>query len=72
MRNGKKAQIDIVREHLIANGRITSIDAFSKYNITRLSALIFRLRKEGKEIETIDKPRKNGGHYGVYILKGEK
>ncbi len=34
-----------VLKHLKKYGRITSTDAFEKYNATRLSAIIFELRK---------------------------
>ena len=40
-----------VLEHLIKYGNISSLEAFQYYNATRLSAIIFNLRKEGYVIE---------------------
>jgi hypothetical protein len=42
-----------VREHLIKNGYINSWTAIELYGATRLSAIIFKLRKEGMEILSI-------------------
>lgn len=35
-------------------GKITSLDAFAKLHITRLSACIYNLRKDGYNIKTRD------------------
>lgn len=42
-----------VRQHLIEKGTIDSWTAIELYGATRLSAIIFRLRKEGMPIESI-------------------
>lgn len=47
-------QVDVIREHLERFGSITSLEAIKKYDITRLSAVIYilvhrdglKLRKE--------------------------
>lgn len=48
------------------------MEAFSKYYITRLAAVIFDLRADGYEIETdmVHKKKKSGErvHYAVYKL----
>lgn len=44
-------QDDRVLRHLEENDGITSWEAIKEYGITRLSAVIFRLRKEGHHIE---------------------
>ena len=66
------SQHDIVLEHLKEHGSIASMEAFTKYYITRLSAVIFDLRADGYEIETnmVHKKRKSGEqvHYAVYKL----
>ena len=49
MRTTKKEQI---LKHLIENGNITSWGAIQLYYATRLSAIIFDLRKEGYNIKT--------------------
>lgn len=71
MRGSKVALLAHMREH----GSITSMEAFEKYGVTRLSACIFDLRKMGYDIETqrIETTTRFGEttQYGRYILKGE-
>lgn len=44
---------DRVLKHLRTHKKgITSLEAFERYGATRLSAIIFDLRKEGYDIET--------------------
>ena len=61
-----------VKEHLIRKGKITSWDAIMLYRATRLSAIIFNLRKRGYIIkdnwqEKIDK-NGNKSRYVIYEL----
>ena len=42
-----------VQLHLIEKGSITSWEAIQLYGATRLSAIIFNLRKRGMNIESI-------------------
>ena len=62
-----------VLEHLKKYGHITSLEAISLYSATRLSAIIYNLRKKGYDIETkdIDFIDRFGtkSHYGKYVLK---
>lgn len=62
-----------VLEHLKQYGSITSLEAIEKYSATRLSAIIYNLRKKGYDIETkdIDFTDRFGtkSHYGKYVLK---
>jgi hypothetical protein len=64
-----------VREHLNKKGVISSWDAIQNYNATRLSAIIFNLRKEGYDIASIPQAKKdvNGNmcHYVDYKLIAE-
>jgi len=64
-----------VLQHLQEHGVITSIEAIQLYGATRLSSIIFDLRKQGYNIETImcDGTTRYGNHckYGVYKYKGE-
>lgn len=64
---------NMVADHLKKHGSITSIEAINLYGATRLSAIIFSLRKEGWNIETISYPFKdrygNSSTFGKYILK---
>ena len=61
-----------VLEHLQNNGCITSLEAIEKYGATRLSDIIFKLRKRGYNIDTIDLPFVDRfgtkSHYGKYVL----
>ena len=45
-----KSQAEIIYEHLKAYGSITSWEAIKEYGCTRLSAVIYILRKEGYKI----------------------
>lgn len=67
------SQNKIILGHMQMYGGITSIEAFKKYGITRLSGRIFDLRMRGHDIETIRRTGKNrNGHtvnYAEYILK---
>jgi len=58
--NGKRlTQYDRVLRHLRERGNITSLQAFRDYGITRLSAIIFNLRKDGYNITSEYMSRKN-------------
>lgn len=64
--NGQKYK---VLNHMLTNGSITSMEAFRRYRITRISAVIFDLRAMGVDIETEMVTKKRKGetlHYGVY------
>lgn len=62
-------QKEKILEHLKKYNEITSMEAFQKYKITRVGAVIDTLRKEGYDIET-KRPKK--GNYGIYVLLGTK
>ena len=46
------SQSNVVIQHLLNHGSITSMEAFRDYGITRLSAIIFNLRREGYDIDS--------------------
>lgn len=50
--NNKFTQKDIVLRHMKDFGSITSWEAFQDYGITRLSAVVFNLKKDGHNIDT--------------------
>lgn len=63
---------DKVLEHLNKYKSITSLEAIDKYGATRLSSIIFKLRKKGynivtEPVEYIDRYG-NKTYYGKYIL----
>lgn len=71
--NGKKLnKTEKVLEHLKTYGSITSLEAIEKFGATRLSAIIFNLRKRGYDISTIDIPFTDRfgikSVYGKYVL----
>ena len=61
-----------VREHLEARGSITSNEAWEAYGVTRLSAIVFNLRRKGFDIETLMESGTdrfgNPTRYGRYVL----
>ena len=58
--------------HMKRNGSITSMEAIELFGATRLSAIIFNLRKRGHDIETVTKGMTDRyGHaanYAKYVL----
>ena len=68
----KLNKTECVLEHLKKNGSITSWEAIELYSATRISAIIYNLRKRGYDINTIDLPFVDRfgtkSHYGKYIL----
>lgn len=71
-----KSQTESVLEHLKKHGSITSMQAIKKFGATRLSDIIYRLRKRGYRITT--KPFIVTTRYGrksrpaIYILQKEE
>lgn len=58
-------QSDIILQHLKKHGNITTWQAIQQYGITRLSAKIFTLRKNGIKIENEEVHKIN--RYGVPV-----
>lgn len=54
-----KTQKDAILWHLETHGSITSWEAIKEYGVTRLSGIIYQLRKEGKQISAQDTKTKN-------------
>lgn len=57
-----KSQTEAVLAHLEKHGCITSLEAIEKYGATRLSAIIFNLKKKGYLIKS--EPFKVSTRYG--------
>lgn len=72
MAHALNTQYTKVLTHLQTHRCITPMDAFSKYNITRLSAIIFDMKKDGIDVKTTIIRKKNAdGHntqYAEYSL----
>ena len=71
-----QTQKEAVEKHLTKFGHITSFDAFKEYGITRLSHIIYKLRKKFNwDIETVDTETTNRfGNpvvYATYKLIGQ-
>ena len=65
-----------VEQHLKTYGTITSLEAIELYGATRLSAIIYNLRKRGMDIDTEDVPFVDRfgstSYYGKYVLNNEE
>ncbi len=68
-----ETQKSMVLYHLKNQPSLTSWEAIMKYHITRLSAVIYDLRHEGYEIQTIrEHNEETGSNYARYTLIGDK
>lgn len=65
----KITKTSMVLDHLKKHGTITSMEAIENYGATRLSAIIFNLRKQGYNIDTIDV--KSVDRYGNSVVYGK-
>lgn len=65
----KITKTSMVLDHLKKHGAITSMEAIENYGATRLSAIIFELRKKGYDIDTIDV--KSVDRYGNSVVYGK-
>ena len=69
-----KTQVETVLKYLRTHKKgLTSMKAFWRWRITRLSDKIFRLRNKGYHIITIKEPNTfTSGTHGRYVLLNEK
>lgn len=61
----------MVKDYLIQNKEITSWDAIKMFKATRLSAIIFNLRKKKYVIDSVDTKGKDGINFATYKLISE-
>lgn len=70
-----KSQLNDILEHLKKQKKITSMEAFEEYHITRLSSIIYILRSKGFDIRTeISNSKNEYGHltqYAIYHLEND-
>lgn len=59
----RRSQREVIENHLRTKKHITSFEAFEMYGITRLSDIIFRIRKK-KEMEIRSVNRTEINRYG--------
>lgn len=64
----KKTQSDLILKYLQTHKGISSMQAFEKFKITRLSGRIYDLKKQGNNITTL-LISKNGTTYAEYRLE---
>lgn len=62
--NKTQAVLDYMKE----NRKITSWDAIMMFKATRLSAIIFNLRKRGYHITSVEKNTNDGTRFVEYVL----
>lgn len=71
-----ESQNQMVLSHMTKHKTITSMDAFSIYGITRLSARIYDLRERGHKIGMVWENGTNRygepTHYGRYFIEKTK
>ena len=50
--NSYETKISMIKSHLYEKGNISSLEAINLYNATRLSDIIFKIKKTGLDIST--------------------
>lgn len=68
MSNQKKSKKEMVADFLQKNKSITSWEAIKLFRATRLSSIIFNLRKSGWKIVTNPIKSKQGSVYAKYVF----
>lgn len=68
-KSNKITQEKKVLAHMENYGSITSMTAFRCYGITRLAAVVFRLRKQGYPVDMVTETSASGERYGRYYLR---
>ena len=60
-----------IKKHLLSYGHIDTWTAISKYRATRLSSIIYNLRADGYDIESVWVEKKRQPRFVSYTLIGE-
>ena len=69
-----ETQKQLIEKHLLEKGKITSWEAFEIYGVTRLSHIIYILRKKYDIISVSTTKKNRYGHYctySTYTLKND-
>ena len=61
-----KTQKELIEKHLLEKGKIMSWEAFEIYGITRLSHIIYVLRRKYDIISVSTTKKNRYGHYCTY------
>ena len=62
-------QCEMILHHMKMHGSITTMEAFQKYGVTRLSGRIWELKRQGHNIEKVMDTNENNKTYARYFLK---
>lgn len=68
----KKSQKQKVISYIRKHGSITSVEAFKTLGVTRLSAIVFYLKEDGFEIDSVTEVGNNGTHWSKYFENGRR
>jgi hypothetical protein len=63
--NAKPTQIETIKADLLAGHKVNSVLAFDKHHITRLAAIIERLRRRGWPVTTTQQKRNRIAEYSL-------
>lgn len=69
-----ETQKQLIEKHLLEKGKITSWEAFEIYGVTRLSHIIYVLRRKYDIISVSTTKKNRYGHYctySTYTLKND-
>ena len=69
-----ETQKQLIEKHLLEKGKITSWEAFAIYGVTRLSHIIYILRRKYDIISVSTTKKNRYGHYctySTYTLKND-
>ena len=72
MKIGDKTKQGKIIKYFVTKGEITSFDCFSKFQYTRLSDLIYRMRKAGINVTDDWRYKNEYTKYKVYYLGGKE
>jgi hypothetical protein len=64
-----ETKISKILKHLQTHSQITSWEAISKYQCSRLAAVIFKLKERGHSITT-ERVTENKSNYAIYHFHG--
>ena len=65
MKHRKNSKTTKILKHLLEGNSINSVDAFEKFNTTRLSSVIKHLRNAGYDIKTYYRENSILGNYKI-------
>lgn len=68
----KVNKYELIKKHLQKKKKITSWEAIIKYSATRLSDIIWKMRKRGYSIASVWMTKPDGTRYTIYYYWGDK